>query len=98
MAKDVKICLFFLVLFFFFAALPSASAEVGVTDDEILIGTIQAMTGGMAYVGNQNVLGTKAMVEEINKKGGINGRKERSDRLLWMTPIVRTGMWPMFGE
>ena len=77
MAKDVKVCLFFVVLFFFFAALPSASAEVGVTDDEILIGTIQAMTGGMAYVGNQNVLGTKAMVEEINKKGGIHGRKIR---------------------
>ena len=46
-------------------------AEVGVTNDEIVIGTIQAMTGGMAYVGNQNVAGTKTMIAEINEKGGI---------------------------
>ena len=54
-----------------------ASAEEGVTDNEILIGTIQALTGDMAFIGNQNVNGTKIMINEINKKGGIHGRKIR---------------------
>jgi branched-chain amino acid transport system substrate-binding protein len=58
-----------------FFPLFSASAEVGVTNDEILIGTIQALTGDMAFIGNQNVNGTKIMINEINKKGGIFGRK-----------------------
>ncbi len=57
------------------AGLPSAFAEVGVTDTEVLIGTSQALTGGMAYIGDQNVSGTKVMIEEINKKGGIHGRR-----------------------
>ncbi|MBW1801877.1 MAG: ABC transporter substrate-binding protein [Deltaproteobacteria bacterium] len=77
MSKKRKMCFFSALVFFFFIPLTSASAEVGVTDNEIVIGTIQAMTGGMAYVGNQNVRGTKAMVAEINKKGGILGRKIR---------------------
>jgi len=54
-----------------------ASAEEGVTDNEILIGTIQALTGDMAFIGNQNTNGTKIMIGEINKKGGILGRKIR---------------------
>jgi len=54
-----------------------ASAEEGVTDHEIVIGTIQALTGDMAFIGNQNTNGTKIMISEINKKGGILGRKIR---------------------
>ena len=54
-----------------------ASAEEGVTDHEIVIGTIQALTGDMAFIGNQNTNGTKIMINEINKKGGILGRKIR---------------------
>ncbi len=52
-------------------------AEEGVTDTEILIGTSQALTGGMAFIGNQNVIGEKMGVNEINDKGGIYGRKVR---------------------
>jgi branched-chain amino acid transport system substrate-binding protein len=66
-------CLIFIVILIF--PLFFASAEEGVTDNEILIGTIQALTGDMAFVGNQNVIGTKIMINEINQKGGIYGRK-----------------------
>ena len=52
-----------------------ASSEVGVTNDEILVGTIQAQTGDMAFIGSQNVSGTKVIIDEVNKKGGIYGRK-----------------------
>ena len=65
------------VIGFFIFPLCFASAEEGVTDNEILIGTIQALTGDMAFIGNQNVNGTKIMINEINKKGGIHGRKIR---------------------
>ncbi len=66
------------VLFLFSLSLsPLSAAEDGVTETEILIGTSQALTGGMAFIGNQNVNGTKIMISEINAKGGINGRKIR---------------------
>ncbi|MFZ0451918.1 MAG: ABC transporter substrate-binding protein, partial [Desulfatiglandaceae bacterium] len=77
MSKKIKMSFLFAVLLLLASPLFQASAEVGVTDSEILIGTIQALTGGMAYVGNQNVCGTKIMIAEINKKGGIYGRKIR---------------------
>jgi branched-chain amino acid transport system substrate-binding protein len=64
-------------LFFLIIPLGWASAEEGVTDNEIVIGTSQALTGGMAFIGGQNVNGTKIMINEINAKGGINGRKIR---------------------
>lgn len=65
------------VIAFSFLIFPlfSAFAEEGVTDNEILIGTIQALTGDMAFIGNQNVNGTKIMINEVNKRGGIYGRK-----------------------
>ena len=62
-------------LLFAFPLLSARAAEDGVTDTEILIGTSQALTGGMAFIGNQNVNGTKIMINEINAKGGIHGRK-----------------------
>jgi len=65
------------VLMFLAFPLFFASAEEGVTDNEIVIGTIQALTGDMAFIGNQNVNGTKIMINEINKKGGVYGRKIR---------------------
>ena len=64
-------------LFLLILPLGWASAEEGVTDQEIVIGTIQALTGDMAFIGNQNTNGTKIMINEINKKGGILGRKIR---------------------
>jgi branched-chain amino acid transport system substrate-binding protein len=64
-------------LFLLVIHLSWASAEEGVTNNEILIGTIQALTGDMAFIGNQNTNGTKIMISEINKKGGVLGRKIR---------------------
>ena len=66
---------FFLVVLFLLSPLCLASAEVGVTDSEIVIGTSQPMTGGMAFIGNQNISGMTVMIDDINKKGGIFGRK-----------------------
>jgi len=53
----------------------SSSAEVGVTETEIIIGTSMPLTGSMAWIGNQNTRGLTCMINEINEKGGIYGRK-----------------------
>ena len=53
----------------------TAFAETGVTEDTILIGTSQGLSGSMAFAANQNVVGMKIMIDEINGKGGIHGRK-----------------------
>ena len=70
-----KVIPFFFTVLFLLFPLCLAYAEVGVTDSEIVIGTSQPMTGGMAFIGNQNISGMTVMIEDINKKGGIFGRK-----------------------
>ena len=55
--------------------LPSVFAESGVTEDALLIGCSQGLTGPMAFIANQNTSGVKLMIDEINNKGGIHGRK-----------------------
>jgi branched-chain amino acid transport system substrate-binding protein len=78
MVKSIRLISIVVILVIVLAfSVRSAFAEVGVTDNEIVVGTIQALTGDMAFVGNQNVIGTKVMLNEINKKGGIHGRKIR---------------------
>ncbi|WP_428929556.1 ABC transporter substrate-binding protein [Marinibacterium sp. SX1] len=52
-----------------------ALAETGVTDSEIRIGEISALSGPVASVGEAYTIGTRLAVEEINANGGINGRK-----------------------
>ena len=49
----------------------------GVTKDEILIGSIQDLSGPIAGFGKQTRLGMMLRVDEINEQGGINGRKLR---------------------
>jgi branched-chain amino acid transport system substrate-binding protein len=49
----------------------------GVTKDEIVIGTIQDLSGPIAGFGKQARNGMQLRVEEINEQGGINGRKLR---------------------
>jgi len=56
-------------------AVSGASAETGVTDDEILIGDITILSGPAKFVGDGVTLGTRIAVEEINANGGVNGRK-----------------------
>jgi branched-chain amino acid transport system substrate-binding protein len=60
-----------------FAAAPDASAEDGVTANEIVVGAIGALTGPLAFVGAPGRDGLTIGFDEINKKGGINGRKIR---------------------
>ena len=47
----------------------------GVTKDEILIGVPIDLSGPLAEVGRQGQKGAQMAEEEINAKGGINGRK-----------------------
>jgi branched-chain amino acid transport system substrate-binding protein len=60
-----------------FAALaaPAAWAQQGVTKDEIVLGSIQDLSGPIAAFGKQTRLGMMLRVDEINEQGGINGRK-----------------------
>ncbi len=52
-------------------------AQQGVTDTEIVLGTIQDLSGPLAGIGKQDRLGMMLAVDEINEQGGINGRKLR---------------------
>ena len=55
----------------------AAFAQQGVTKDEILLGSIQDLSGPLAGFGKQARLGMMLRVDEINEQGGINGRKLR---------------------
>ena len=52
-----------------------ASAQQGISKDEILIGTIQDLSGPLAGYGKQARAGMQMAIEEINEMGGIHGRK-----------------------
>ncbi len=50
-------------------------AEVGVTDDEILIGSFQALSGPLSFIGQPMTKGMNAYFDWVNDNGGVNGRK-----------------------
>ena len=52
-------------------------AEVGVSDQEILIGQCAALSGAAAGLGTGVNHGLNAWIAEVNGTGGINGRKVR---------------------
>lgn len=52
-----------------------ASAQQGVSKDEITLGTILDLSGPLAGFGKQIRMGMLLAVDEINEQGGINGRK-----------------------
>ena len=56
------------------ATLASAQQQ-GVSKDEIVLGTIQDLSGPIAGFGKQIRSGMQLAVEELNEQGGINGRK-----------------------
>lgn len=60
-------------------ALSAFSAQAqkaqGITKDEIVIGTIQDLSGPIAGFGKQVRLGMMLRIDEVNEQGGINGRK-----------------------
>jgi branched-chain amino acid transport system substrate-binding protein len=57
------------------AATTAFAQQQGVTKDEIVIGTIQDLSGPIAAFGKQTRGGMVLRVDEINEQGGINGRK-----------------------
>src|SRR3954453_1818626 len=59
-------------------AVPAAAADPqGVAKNEIVVGSIQDLSGPIAGFGKQVRLGMLLRVDEINEQGGINGRKLR---------------------
>ncbi len=63
------------LLFIFLFANPMASAEDGVTPNEIKVGSSGAITGNNGHWTKEISVGINACFERINKAGGIAGRK-----------------------
>src|SRR6476661_785084 len=59
----------------FIAVLPAARAEDGVSTDKILLGQAAALTGPAAALGQGMKIGLEAAFAEVNKAGGVKGRK-----------------------
>src|SRR5918993_5079256 len=57
------------------AALGASAQQQGVSKNEIVIGSIQDLSGPIAGFGKQVRLGMMLRVDEINEQGGVNGRK-----------------------
>ena len=58
----------------FVASLALAQSQ-GISKTEIVIGTIQDLSGPIAAFGKQSRNGIQMRVDEVNEKNGINGRK-----------------------
>jgi branched-chain amino acid transport system substrate-binding protein len=56
-------------------AFPASAQVQGVTDNEVLIGALGALTGSTAFMGAPGRDGIQMAVDNINSAGGINGRK-----------------------
>jgi len=46
-----------------------------VTNDQIVVGSWQPMSGPFKFYGDNQIPGMKAMINKINAQGGVNGRK-----------------------
>ena len=57
------------------AALAAAVTPLAFAQSTIKIGSILSTTGPAAFLGEDMKAGMELAVEEINSKGGINGRK-----------------------
>jgi ABC-type branched-subunit amino acid transport system substrate-binding protein len=55
--------------------LGSAQAETGVSDERILLGQSVPLSGPLAENGVQYSKGIRLYLDQVNQKGGINGRK-----------------------
>jgi ABC-type branched-subunit amino acid transport system substrate-binding protein len=53
----------------------SVWAEIGVTDNEIVVGSCSVLTGPAMGLGTEQLKGARAFLKEVNEKGGIHGRK-----------------------
>tara|TARA_R110002124_G_C8968274_1_gene514752 strand:+ start:5471 stop:6661 length:1191 start_codon:yes stop_codon:yes gene_type:complete len=53
----------------------AAMAEPGVTDDKIVLGAVDPLTGPPSLLGKAHSLALKVWQEDVNARGGINGRQ-----------------------
>src|SRR6185503_4522663 len=60
-----------------FAAVAMAQTQRGVSDTEIIVGTITDLSGVTAVQGVNNSNAVRLAFDEVNEKGGIHGRKIR---------------------
>src|SRR3954447_19386287 len=60
-----------------FGTAAQAQPTQGVAKNEIVVGSIQDLSGPIAGFGKQVRLGMLLRVDEINEQGGLNGRKLR---------------------
>ena len=58
-----------------FATVAQAQATQGVSKTEVLIGSIQDMSGPLAGYGKQARNGMLLRIDELNEQGGVHGRK-----------------------
>ncbi len=52
-----------------------AAAERGVTANKIVLGEVSPMSGGPSIIGKAHHLGVAVWEQDVNARGGINGRK-----------------------
>ena len=64
-----------LVGLLFGASGAQAQAQPGVTDNEILLGGVYALSGPVRFVTEPYEQGMRTVTDEANEKGGIHGRK-----------------------
>jgi len=55
----------------------SPSGTVGITENEIVIGSSLALAGHAGYLGTQTLHGAMAYINHVNASGGIHGRRIR---------------------
>ena len=79
MAKTLILLRVFAVAFVSVIGIAVAAVDAvhGVTDTEILIGTVTDLSGVTAIQGVNNANAIRLLFDEANAKGGINGRKIR---------------------
>jgi branched-chain amino acid transport system substrate-binding protein len=65
----------FLVAAIAAALAQGAAAENGVTNDKVVLGQAAVFSGPAAQLGIQMRNGIKAYLDDVNKKGGVHGRK-----------------------
>ena len=59
------------------AQAPARAAEQGVTDGEILLGHTGILSGPLGAVIQTMLAGANAAFDDVNRRGGVNGRKLR---------------------
>ena len=74
--KKWKMMIKILVVFLFiFAGTSVTTAEEGVTDTSVKIGSHMDLSGVIAYWGNNLRMGIQSYYNHVNEEGGVHGRK-----------------------